>query len=160
MPIISHFSGDIQAEGYVTHKGLRAPFKAAGEDRASTTSESLDSDLFVNIDETGSYGFRIYAWVNSASFTPGISFGVGGSASGNVRWFSSGNFNMGAHDSTSIFRQGSLSPSEGTYLVKIEGVIQAIIGGSFGLMWSQAVSSGTATTVEAGSYMEFFKLGV
>lgn len=139
--------------------------KTADESVTSSTTLQNDNHLAYTIGATGTYVFEVVIFGTSAAnaagdIKVGFSFPTGtcrfagsgpdpGLASGSVQsgeWFvqlsaTSGSTAIGYGLSTSTVR------------IVIEGTLAATATGTLQLMWAQASSSGSASTVKEGSYM-------
>ena len=138
--------------------------KTSNETRNSSSTLTADGQLLFAASATTKYRFRIVAFFNTS--TGGYQFGVSGPASPSLV-----NLGYSASDSTTDLDQfgsvkiafGALDFQTGgtayTSYVTIDGILQnGANAGNVTFTWAQHISDPSATTVAAGSYIEYRSL--
>lgn len=137
--------------------------KASNESVSSSTTLQNDNELTFNIAASGAYRFSGVIIASSASGTPDMhcSFTVPTNAS--LLWF----FTAGSSSVSTTSGGGTVSNTTGgaininsaeDTIIHVEGlVVAAGTGGAVTFVWAQNTSNGTATTVEAGSFLAYSK---
>jgi len=139
--------------------------KSADQNITSSTTLTNDTHLLYTVGAVGTYVFDAYLYATSAANAAGdlavgfsvptgtCHFGIHGAdpaiASGNV-----GSVNLGALlSATSGTTLATAGLSTSAMLIWIHGRLSATATGTLRLMWAQASSSASASTLKAGSHM-------
>lgn len=154
--------------------GGLAAYKAGSTNRSSTTTPALDPDLQVSVAANAVYEVRASINYISSNTNEGIKYDFQ-LPSGTMKYTSTRNLSESLLSSNgfttvNLAMASTVSNSAGTpdaattlsggdYGIQVMGTL--ITGGSpgtFGVKWSQNSSSGTALTVEAGSFLTLSRI--
>lgn len=149
--------------------------KLANQSRTSTTVIADDDELFTTLAANSTYEFEIAMFYIVAN-APGLRWSPNFTGTiSSTRWRSEQQHNNNANYGviSTVFYCGAYNvmpaatvpgwsngfgPYAGSTVIRGTIVVGAT-GGKFSLQWAQSASSGTAATIDAGSYMRVQKIG-
>jgi hypothetical protein len=141
-------------------------FKPSNQAKTSDTTLANDSTLVAALDATSTYAFRFVVFLSTGA-TPDSKYGLaytGSLSSAFVfRGYQSPGAGIGAADlftATVETLPGVLNVNggTGTTIIMIHGVLTTSTAGNLSFQWAQQTSNAAATTVRAGSYLEYRKI--
>ena len=131
-------------------------FKSADETITNDAVLDNDSDLIVSLEANSVYDFQITCIYN-AGVTGRFKLGtVNPSGSSGYKYFDFDGVNQVVYGMTQSFNCAGFDPD--AKMATIRGVIKTTTAGSFGVTWSQNVSSAEPTTLFENSHMVVTKL--
>lgn len=137
-----------------------AAYKTASTSRSSTTSATADPDLVLaGLTASTTYEIRGLFSYTSTSATPGLIWGIGSGTDDDATMTASAVYVVAGASATTINPltyddTTSAATSAGNIMsILMDGTLTTDAGGSFALYWAQNTSSGTATVMNAGSYL-------
>ncbi|MGY0062854.1 hypothetical protein ACWY4P_41015 [Streptomyces sp. LZ34] len=163
-------TGNTTVTGNLSASGIgqeRYAVKAANTTRASTTTKTDDPDLTMTVVANAVYYVEFILAAQSSSTTPNINTAWNVPSGSTGLKFAHGPTNNAATFVTRTDTNARVSAHGYTtgldYIINGSGVSVAILeksivttggsGGTIAMQWAQNTSNGTATVVEAGSYM-------
>lgn len=141
-------------------------FKPTDQVKTSDTTLADDTALVAALDASSTYAFRFVVFLSTGA-TPDSKFGLaytGSLASAYVfRGWQSPGAAVSAADLFSLTVESlpgsiNINGNAGTTIIMIDGVLTTSTSGTLSFQWAQNVSDPVATTVRAGSYLEYRKL--
>ncbi|MDP4210832.1 MAG: hypothetical protein Q8928_18635, partial [Bacteroidota bacterium] len=137
--------------------------KLTDETKNNNTSLSNDGTLTFPVIAGNNYSFSIlvyYATGSSPDFKFDI-YGGGTITASSIRIIKESFISGGAYTTSidnALAQSTSITGNTGNGFVRITGILQSVTtGGTISFRWAQNSSSGTSTTVYAGSYVQFSK---
>ena len=138
--------------------------KSADQSVTSSTTIANDTHLKFAIGANETYTFNLWLYTSAANSTPGIKWNVAG-PSGSTVFFSPPNTYPMADGATVIATIGSATDTFQGFVdgnlrpMLIQGsILNGSTAGDVQLKWAQNTSSGTSTTVKAGSFIYGIKV--
>jgi hypothetical protein len=149
------------ASGGATVKSVR---KSSNQSVTSSTTLVNDSQLKFAVEANTTYIFNIWLWVYAADGTPDIKLTVTG-PSGSTIAYSPSTYYATADGTTAL---GTVNVGGGTFSAFVDAnernqlyfgsISNGATAGDLQFQWAQNTSSGTSTTVKAGSYIYGIKV--
>jgi len=164
---ISTSTGQVTINASASAGGRTIVYKTTDESRTNTTTIADDSQLFFSVTANTQYQFKAEIFFDTGT-TPDFKYRHAGPAAMNlvrivrrdsIPGSGSLSYNMDTAFSASDITLTSVSGTNGGY-ISLEGILHTgVNAGTFSFKWAQNTSSATATTVLAGSYIEYGVVG-
>ena len=160
---ISTSFGEVTINASAAAGGRTIVYKTADQSKTNNTTLADDTELFFSVTANTQYQFKAEIFFDTGT-TPDFKYRHAGPAAmdlvrivrrDSIPGSGSLSYNMDTAFSVSDIALTSLSGTTGGY-ISLEGIIHTgVNAGTFSFKWAQNTSSATATTVRAGSYIEY-----
>jgi hypothetical protein len=149
------------ASAGATIKSVR---KSSNQSVTSSTTVANDSQLKFAVEANATYLFHVWLWVYAADGTPDIKLTFTGPSGSTLVWSpstlygtSDGTTALGTVSAATVTLNAFVDANERNQLY-FGSILNGATAGDVTLQWAQNTSSGTATTVKAGSYIYGIKV--
>ena len=143
---------------------IKSVRKSSNQSVTSSTTLVNDSQLKFAVEANTTYLFNIWLWVYAADGTPDIKLTVVGPSGSTLYWSpstyyatSDGTNALGTVNAGTVTLNAFVDANERNQLY-FGSILNGATAGDVTLQWAQNTSSGTATTIKAGSYIYGIKV--